>query len=186
MEKATKMSPFRLSSLLRLETNPQLALPTLAQSNPDSKPFEALPPQRPHRLQARQGAHIRGDGERPTRDEPRDSFWSQGSPLLPRHLLLRPSPNAGRLFGAAGPSVLQLPSPRCSDLEGVRSMCRDLDEYRLTPDACTYNVLILGRLYRGRVGVVRQNAKQRDCSDRFYFRHSPLSVPIPCWMRPLG
>ncbi|XP_064985660.1 putative pentatricopeptide repeat-containing protein At1g53330 [Musa acuminata AAA Group] len=166
MEKATKISPFRLSTLLRLETNPQIALQLFRNPTPTPNPS------RPFRRSARSydlivcklgKARMFAEMENVLHEMNRETRFAAKEALFCRVISFY---GRTRMPAAARRTFDRIPSFRCrrtirsfnsllhvtlgcGDLEGVRSMCRDLDDYGLTPDACTYNVLIRAQVLAG-------------------------------------
>ncbi|WOL04563.1 pentatricopeptide repeat-containing protein [Canna indica] len=166
MEKASKLSPFRLSSLLRLETNPDLALQLFR--NPNQTPAK------PFRRSARSYDLIvckLGKARRFMEMEDVLNQMSREYRFAPKEVLLCRVIyfyGCARMPTAARRTFYRIPSFRCprtirsfnsllhatlgcGDLEGVWSLCRDLDDFGLAPDACTYNLLIRAQVLAGRL-----------------------------------
>ncbi|KAG1335268.1 putative pentatricopeptide repeat-containing protein [Cocos nucifera] len=171
MEGAPKISPYRLSFLLRLEKNPSLALELFR--NPRAT-APATPP-KPFRYSARSydliicklgRARMFAEMEDvlhqmsvETRFTPKEalfchviSFYGRARlPVPALHAFERIASFRCRRTIRSFNSLLHA-MINCGDLERVQSLWQDLDEREFVPDACTYNVLIHAATLSGSLG----------------------------------
>jgi pentatricopeptide repeat protein len=155
MAKAAKISPFRLASLLRIEKNPQAAL-DLFRNPPTSKPCPRNARLYDIIVCKLAKARLFSDVEQVLDEMRLESRFAAKEVLFCRVITL-----CGRacLPGPAADIYRRIPSFRCKrtvrsfntllhvllecgDVTGVRSLLGELDGGELTPDTCTYNILI--------------------------------------------
>ncbi|XP_020588692.1 putative pentatricopeptide repeat-containing protein At1g53330 [Phalaenopsis equestris] len=162
MKKTVKVSPFRLTSLLRLEKNPTLALKLFRCPNPESNPHPSV---KPFRYSARsfdiiicrlaqarmftEMEQILDQMANQTRFTPKEALFCRiisfyGHARMPGASL--------RIFHQI-PSFLCLQTIRSfntlldvllrhGEIDALQALCNNLDATQFSPDPCTYNILI--------------------------------------------
>lgn len=171
MKKAAKVSPFRFTSLLRLEKNPTLALQLFRCPNPESNP---TPSPKPFRYDARsfdiiicrlaqarmftEMEQILDQMANQTRFTPKEALFCR----------IISSYGRARMPDAALRTFHRIPSFLChrtirsfntlldvllrhSEIGKLQILCHDLDAAEFSPDACTYNILIRARAASGSI-----------------------------------
>ncbi|PKA46849.1 Putative pentatricopeptide repeat-containing protein [Apostasia shenzhenica] len=181
MEKAAKVSPFRLTSILRLQKDPKLALhlfrnphhgkPT---SPPSPKPFRHSP--RSYDLvicrlgRERMFSEMEEviDQMAETRFSPKEALFCRiisfyGRARCPSSALrtFRRIPTFRCRRTIRSLNTLLDALLRCGEIGEIQALCRKLDASEFTPDACTYNILIRARAQSGS-GSVRSACELFD------------------------
>uniref|UniRef100_A0A1D1YMB0 Putative pentatricopeptide repeat-containing protein At1g53330 n=1 Tax=Anthurium amnicola TaxID=1678845 RepID=A0A1D1YMB0_9ARAE len=166
MVPARKVSPFRLTSLLRTQKDPDLALRLFRNPNPDAKATpRAASSQRPFRYSARsydlivtklgrarmfpEMEQIVEQMRQETRFSPKEILFcnviaSYGRARLPdpavRTFHRIPSFGCRRTIRSFNSLLHALLN--CRRFSGIEELCGDIDSYGLIPDACTYNIVM--------------------------------------------
>lgn len=172
MKKMAKVSPFRLTSLLRLERNPTLALQLFRNPNPESTTPPSL---KPFRYSARSYdiiicrlAKARMFTEM---EQILDQMVNQTTRFTPKEALfcrIITSYGRARMPDVALRTFHRIPSFHChrtirsfntlldvllrlGEISKLQTLCHDLDTCQFSPDACTYNILIRARAASGSI-----------------------------------
>nr|CAD1843222.1 unnamed protein product [Ananas comosus var. bracteatus] len=180
MAKLTTISPFRLTSLLRLEKDPSLALTLFLNPNPNRNPAPPSrpPPTKPFRYTARSyDLVVRKLGKArmfPEMESVLDRLLADARVVPDEALFCGVIAFYGRARMAtrARRAFDRIPSFRCrrtvrslnsllhallqcGDLGAVRSLLVEFNAGEFAPDACTYNILIHAAAASGSIGNAR-------------------------------
>ncbi|KAI0492101.1 hypothetical protein KFK09_026366 [Dendrobium nobile] len=171
MKKTAKVSPFRLTSLLRLEKNPTLSLQLFRHPNPESNP---LPSPKPFRYSAQsydimicrlaqsrmftEMEQILDQMANQIRFTPKEAIFcriisSYGRAHMP-DAALRTFHRIASLLGhrtIRSFNTLLDVLLRHGEISKLQQLCHDLKAAEFSPDACTYNILIRDRAASGSI-----------------------------------